>query len=210
MNIFVKYSMRKKSSLPATLYYNCSNPVKIITGNTINCSDVFTGVSMSVFFDLGSHGPFKISFKQSPWFEQFIRVMYWQTPARPLLRKKGVFEDIKPRYYINQDNTKFNEESFTQLQEACLRFIKEKGGNESHLSRVWKISTMFADEQEWYSPLPVTFNIEDIDNVMFMENAPNILGPIVTKRLKKILRETLGSKFVEGKINDPYLKSCSS
>lgn len=62
--------------IPEKLYYNCDSPINILLSANIFRSKIFRGVSMSAWEQLGSHGPFKIAFRQAPWFAQFKPVTY--------------------------------------------------------------------------------------------------------------------------------------
>lgn len=131
--------------VPARLFYNCSDPRPIIETRLVKPSKVHTGVSMSAFSELGSHGPFKIEFKTAPWFAHFKKV--W--------RPKG---------------------------------------------------HMFENEDEWYCPNAVAFDIADVVLVTYMVNAPRIY-PIITKRVRKHFATNMPDRYMERSVADPYLEN---
>lgn len=138
--------------IPNSLFYNCDRPLEILASRTIRCSAIFTGVSMSSWSELASHGPFKIAFRQSDWFNQFFKCHY-------------------PKSEVERN--KFYDEVTNKLEAHAISLL--------HLGRIVKAHDMFADEQEWYSAKPVSFKIEDVIAVTFMTNAPNIHPRIARK-----------------------------
>ena len=137
--------------MPEFLYYNCDAPdlilgsLRVLPSKTFSCG----GVSMSAWPEMGSHGPFKIAFKQALWFQQFIPVVYGSEPSQK--------------------------------------------------------NPMFTDEQEWNSPTEVRFSLEDVVYVMFMQNAPCVLGPRQLKWKRTILASRWPELYREGIVADPYL-----
>lgn len=87
------------SKVPLILYYNCSAPVKIIYERRIRVSRINgrdRGVSMSSWSEMGSHGPFKIAFKRSKWFDQFGEVLYGPHPRKnPMFKSEREWNSIE-------------------------------------------------------------------------------------------------------------------
>lgn len=85
-------------------YYNCSNPLKVLDERRIRESKIHSGVSLSYWRELGSHGPFKITFHRSPWFNQLREVEYGPQPQL----KHPMFED--ERELFSPAEISFNDE----------------------------------------------------------------------------------------------------
>ena len=47
-------------------YYNCDNPIAVIESGVLKTSQIFRGVSLSDWSELGSHGPFKLVLDLDP------------------------------------------------------------------------------------------------------------------------------------------------
>jgi hypothetical protein len=61
---------------PGWLYYNCEDPVAVLQEHCIRSSRIFGGVSLSESNSMISHGPFRITFRRSPWFNTLRPVLY--------------------------------------------------------------------------------------------------------------------------------------
>jgi hypothetical protein len=197
--------MRKITQPLTALYYNCSDPITILSLLQIRPDKALSGIYMNEFFDYSSNGPFKISFKQSPWFEQFIRVMYWSPPIKPHSNIKIPSKPIK-RFYTNQDCIKVLDGAPMVLhQKSYLDLLISKGGNESQLCNIWKMQSFIQDDSAWYSPKSVKFKTGDIASIMFMTNAEDPLGAFATHKIRSTLKEQWGSIYIEDIINHPQL-----
>lgn len=188
------------------LYYNCDRPVEVLEANRIRASNVFTGVSFSSWPELGSHGPFKITFRYAAWVKLFTRVQYWVIKPKRFDRTspeefavEGVTVRIPSGYYA-QDSSGRN---VTKAEYEAL-FENAQRDYGAWAGRVWKTSFMFRDEAEWFSPVEVRFSEEDVLQVTYMTNAPS-LYPRIASKARRILRERYGPRYVERAVSDPYL-----
>src|SRR5271157_4350292 len=93
--------------LPQYLYYNCLEPLKILESGIIKVSKIFKGVSFSTNYQLKAHGPFKIVFKQSPWFQD-LKVVVYPTPV--YTKNNRLRGEL--RYYKDQFGNKFTREEY--------------------------------------------------------------------------------------------------
>jgi len=181
------------------LYYNCANPLEILDSGLILTSKIYSGVSMSSSRQVYSHGPFKIEFKQAPWFRQFIEVMYWEFPPKPL-RRVGEAEAEPAPYYVKDHKWRTYTEA--EFQYECSRYRELVG--DRYFGRVFKYGLTFATELEWFSIDPVQFSLLEVDQVTFMTNAPNIVSARRVRQVKKELIERYRGLYKEEAIHDPY------
>lgn len=139
---------------PDFLYYNCHEADKVMRSLTLMPSEIHTGISLSAWSEMGSHGPFKIAFRRAPWFRHFNEVHYGKFPLK---------------------------------------------------------NPMFADEQEWvcHSHDSIKFMLGDVMYVMFMKNAPCVLGPRTLERIRKTLRTEYATLYREDVVDDHYLKKAT-
>lgn len=162
--------------LPA-LYYNCQRPDLVLAAREIRVSTINRnerGISMSSYDQLRSHGPFKISFKRSPWFSQFYECVYQNN--------------------ISQIDPQFEAEAEKLCGPTWWRLVKPQ---------------MFWHEFEYWSPLPLKFDDSDVVHVVYMKNAPCVLGPRVLKRIRNELAEKSKSiwtfyQYDEVEVHDEY------
>lgn len=189
------------------LYYNCDDPTAIIKAGIIRSNKIFTGVSLSDWSELGSHGPFKIQFDATEF--NMHRVMYWVITSQRQLRYKGMDETTLPTYYArNQDGEEVDKAEYDKrfLELERMHNLEFAVGNKYWLNRIWKTSNMFQDEREYYSPNPIQFNPINVQSVSFMTNAPCAVGPRILKRRIAELKEMLGDRYIERRVEDPRLK----
>lgn len=177
------------------LYYNCNNPVPVIVSGHIKVSQVFVGVSLSDWSELGSHGPFKIAFNADKF--NAIRVVYWNVVSHRLRLKDYKADDIT-HYAINQDGIKVNKEEYDRLYSLKLNEV-----GPTFIHRFWK-NDMFLDECEWLATQEITFTPIDIVNVTFMTNSP-IIHPRLALKQRRQLHEMFGDRYIERAVDDPRL-----
>lgn len=67
-------------------------------------------------------------------------------------------------------------------------------------------TTIFADEEEWYSKQDVRFSLNDVVEIIYMVNAP-IIRPIVTKRIRNWLANNISDYYRECVVFDPKYPS---
>lgn len=176
-----------------TLYYNCDNPIGVLTSRQIHCSRIFTGVSLSEWSELFSHGPFKIAFKRSDAFVHCIKVQYWNIRDRPRGQRGG----RRRPYYARRGVERVSKAEYDRRFEALFATYPDC------INRIWKPADTFQDECEWFSPDPIAFSDDDVLWVMFMTNAPNpVIGPRKLKAIRSDLREMLAERYVERDVDD--------
>jgi hypothetical protein len=188
------------------LYYNCDDPIRVIRSRSLKPSSVFTGVSLSDWLELGSHGPFKLTFKPSPWFAQLVKVHYWQ-PVGSRLQRNSDPDDCAKRQkrYQNVDGAIVSEDEYTRQYNLAEAEFEAKVGSSAGFHRVWKTSFMFKDEREWYSPTEVKFAVDDIAAITFMTNSP-IIKPRICREARRVLSKQFPTIYEERQVNDPYLR----
>lgn len=69
---------------------------------------------------------------------------------------------------------------------------------------------MFQDEQEWFSYGDVEFQLQNVQYIMFMLNAPvGAIGPRILKNVRRSLTMKYGPRYRESVVNDPYLRKAT-
>lgn len=166
------------------LYYNCTRPLDVLTSKSILKSKTAGGVSLSQQFNIGSHGPFKLAFKDAAWEHQMHQVIY----LKPIVKRRlGPVEGYQDQF------------GKIHTPEERDRLIKVLG------PRVIK-SDHFMDEEEWWSDHPIMFSLDEISGIYFMTNAPN-LYPRITAKARIELKSKFPDLYQEIVIHDSYLKN---
>lgn len=167
------------------LYYNCHRPLDVLRTGCIVPSKIHRCTSLSTNFNLGSHGPFKITFRNPPW-QAVLRECLYMTP---IYESRGTRRLAGPlMFYQDQHGTKWTQEEYHSLM----------------ASRVAK-NPMFRDEHEWVTLQPIRFQIEQVDRVMFMQNAPQV-QPRIVERSRRDMPLYYRELYEEIWIHDPYLE----
>lgn len=163
-------------------YFNCDNPLPILRDMVIKRSKVTHGVSVSQQFNIGSHGPFKLEFKDPAFASSLKRCLYFTR-----LKGEKLGEVVG---YKDQFGSVYSPAEYDAVLEA-------------HGSRVIKGDT-FADEEEWWSESDLTFSVDEVVGIYFLTNAPN-LYPRRASKARKELATLFPTLYSELTVADPYL-----
>lgn len=177
------------------LYYNCEDPLAVVAAGVILPSKIHTGVSLSEWSELGSHGPFKLALANV--HSQAHRVAYWQFVPRSLKEKRNPHPEAP--YAGSADGEVLTRAAYEARRDALAALV-----GDMILPRVWKHSFMFVDEREWYAPRSIRFAPSDVLSITFMTNAPCI-HPRRAKKARAELQAKFAPIYTERVVYDPYL-----